>query len=91
MAGPLRIDPRQEQRVREITLSRYKEVSLRFTQWCGALRVYPSTAEEWDDLMVEFKNDPDICLSRSDFAYLNAAVAFYFPRFRGQLHWCHAV
>ena len=91
MAGPLLIDPHQEQRVREITWSRYKDVSLRSIQWCGSLRIYPYTVEEWDDLVVNFKNDPDVGLSRPDFAYLNAAVAFYFPRFRGQLHWCHAV
>ena len=49
----------------------------------------PHTAEEWDDLLVECKNQ--LALSKTAFEALVAAVEFFFPRHRRKLQWAHAV
>ena len=75
------------------TLALYKASAARFTIWATQHRCAPSSAEEWDDLLIEFKNDPEIAetgLSRAQFSYLVAAVEFFFPRMKGGLRWSRA-
>ena len=49
----------------------------------------PSEVEEWDDLLVEYKNSAKI--GRPAFEQLVASVEHVFPRFRRRLMWSHAV
>jgi len=51
----------------------------------------PSSPGEWDDALVEWKNDPEQEVSRHDFTYAVAAVKFFFPAFRRSLPWSQAV
>ena len=46
-------------------------------------------AEQWDDLVVEWRNDTRP--SKDNFEACVAAIEFVFPRFRGLLSWAHAV
>jgi hypothetical protein len=50
----------------------------------------PTVADEWDDLLVEYKNSSHD-ITKSKFETLVASVEFMFPRFRGKLSWAHAV
>ena len=46
-------------------------------------------AEDWESSMVEYEN-PEY-LKHSEFLVLVFAVEIFFPRFRGDLRWGHAV
>ena len=58
-------------------LAKYREVVLRFTVWLHYLRVLPCSAEDWDDLVVEYLEATD--LSYDDLGVLIAALEFLFP------------
>ena len=51
----------------------------------------PSSPAEWDDALVEWKNDPEQEVPRHDFTYAVAAVKFFFPSLRRALPWAQAV
>lgn len=87
--GPRGLDSHVALKVSHVTLCRYQAAAKLVCEWCDQVGLVPNDVEEWDDLLIEFKNSwPDI--SKSKFTTLVAAVEFYFPRFRGQLQWSHA-
>ena len=90
-SGPLRIDVHQQHRVRNLTATLYQAAGDRFVQWCLQHNLWPTRADEWDDLLVEFKNDPETALTRHDFTHAVTAVKIFFPQFRKQLPWCDSI
>ena len=87
--GPRRLDEHQVQQVQPATLERYRRAARSFLAWLDMHGLVASSAEEWDDLLVEFK--VDTCPTRSAFLQLVAAIEWVFPRHRGRLAWSHAV
>ena len=83
--GPLRMDPHAELRVRAATRTLYQAAAAEFTAWLADNFLTPSSAEQWDDCLIEYKNDPDVELSKTHFLYTISAVEFFFPRYKGGL------
>jgi integrase len=84
-----RPDPHFEKRVKPKTLEVYKHHLQEFSSWLKANELSPTGAESWDEALVDYKNAA--CLSRSKFSMTIAAVEFFFPRFKKQLVYSHAV
>ena len=55
--GPRRLDPNQAAKVREQTLSAYRKSGRQFADWASELNYEPQGPGEWDDLLVEWKNE----------------------------------
>ena len=53
---PLRLDPHQAQKIQPNTLSRYRSAALQSVLRYNRFSYRPGIAEDWDDLLVEFKN-----------------------------------
>jgi hypothetical protein len=87
--GPRRLDPHQQARIKELSLSRYRIACQPFIAFLDEYKLNPCTAEEFDDLIVEFKNIKGI--TKSQFESLIAAIEFLFPRFKFHLSWAHSV
>ena len=87
--GPRRLDPNHAARVREQTLEVYRKSGRQFADWAADLNYEPQDAAEWDDLLVEWKNESGV--TRSHFEATVASLEFFMPRLRGQLAWAHAV
>ena len=93
-AGPLRLDEHQRLRVKEVTIARYQAAAKPFADWLVSEHLDPRFADEWDDLLVEYKYVRSLTsrpFSKSDFECVIASVEFFFPRFRGQLAWARVV
>ena len=93
-AGPLRLDEHQRQRVKEVTIARYQAAAKPFADWLVSEHLDPRSADEWDDLIVEYKYVRSLTsrpLTKSDFECTIASVEFFFPRFRSQLAWPRSV
>ena len=52
--GPRFLEPHLRQRVSDKTLKKYRDELLPFTEWSLERQHHPETAEEWDDLLVEY-------------------------------------
>ena len=52
--GPRFLEPHLRQRVSEKTLNKYRDELLPFSVWSLERQYHPETAEEWDDLLVEY-------------------------------------
>ena len=72
VAGPRRLDCHQAQRVQGQTLARYRAAALPFSTWLLSTGTFPVGAEDWDDLLVEYKNEFD--LSQASFAQLVSSI-----------------
>ena len=88
--GPRFLEPHLRQRVSEKTLKKYRDELLPFSVWSLERQYHPETAEEWDDLLVEYLYCHP-ALSRAKFSTLVAGVEVFFQRFRNRLSWCHGV
>jgi len=88
-SGPRRLDPHQEARVTTDTLKIYRKAGLAFALWSQNNHLSLTTADRWDDALVEYKNA--VVLSKSQFANTVASVEMFFPRYKGKLRWAHAV
>ena len=86
--GPRALDPHVCLRISSETLAAYRLAASRFCAWCDLHNFNPIHAEEWDDLLIDYKNSAR--LTKSQFAYVIAAVEFMFPRFKGHLCWCYS-
>ena len=53
--GPRFLEPHLRQRVSEKTLKKYRDEILPFSVWSLERQYHPETAEEWDDLLVEYR------------------------------------
>ena len=92
LAGPLRLDPQHAARVEDTSIRRYRRAVNPFCRWLAKYGFDPCGADEWDDLLVEYKNYPhDVALKKHAFEELVAAVEFFFARFRGKLLWSKSV
>ena len=89
LSGPRRLDVHQAAKVQPKTLHEYRRAALPFVNFLRRRGYAPTTAWEWDDLVVEWKNAEVV--SRYNFSNCVAAIEFFFPRYRGKLSWAHAV
>ena len=84
------LDKHQAQKVKSSTLERYQIVTQEFTRWALEQGYHPKEPQEWDMLLVTFKNEVP-SLTRSRFLTLLSAVEFFLPHLKQRLHWSHAV
>ena len=75
----------------DTTRQRYRAAVKPFVEWMLDYGLVPVMAEEYDDLLVEFKNSEEGSLTRSQFTKLVSAIEWVFPHFKGRLSWSHAV
>ena len=66
--GPRFLEPHLRQRVSEKTFKKYRDELLPFSEWSLEWQCHPETAEEWDDLLVEYLYENGHQLSRSKFS-----------------------
>lgn len=83
------VDPQQTKKVKEKTLVIYRKALKPFTDWLLHHQENPTSAEEWDLLLGEWKIVSDLNLNQ--FQNLVAAFEFVFPRYKGQLEYCRAI
>ena len=86
---PLYLDGDLASRVQPSTVATYRRYGRPFAEWLLEHRLSPRTSEEWDDLLVEWKNDRAV--SKTHFIGAVAAVEFFFVGFKGSLSWSRAV
>ena len=91
--GPRRLDPHQAARVKPSTRDRYMAVLRPFIDWLERYKFVPQLACEFDDLIVEYKNDPTKPnqLRKAEMESLVAALEMCVPGFKGQLPWARQV
>ena len=87
-AGSRRLDPDIEGRIRPATLLLYRDMANRFCQGLDQLNLNPTNEGEWDDIIVEYKNE--VSLRYCEMARLVAGVEYFFPRYRGKLLWARS-
>ena len=88
-SGPRRPDAYQLGKIKEGSLDSYRRALQPFISYLIERQYAPSGAEQFDDLLVEFRND--CSPSKSSFEACVAAVEFVIPSFRGRLPWSHSV
>lgn len=88
--APLQLDPQAAAKITAKSLETYRKASVNFANWLVENELDPETAEQWDDLLVEFKwAHPRI--PKTTFGNLVAAVEFFFPVFKHKLAWSHHI
>ena len=70
-------------------MDRYRAAARPFAEWLTEHGFGPTHATEWDDLIVEYKNDR--FPKKSEFENLVAAIELLFPGFKGMLKWSRQV
>ena len=83
------LDPDQAAKLGGNALQRYRDAVAPFVRWVMQNGYNPNDAEEYDDVLVLYKNATG--LKRSAFENLLAAVLFFLPRFRGRMGWSQSV
>ena len=63
--------------------------ALAFTSWAADLGYQPDAADEWDDLLFEFKQAHPH-LTRPKFLQIVASIEFFLPKVKKNLPWAHA-
>ena len=81
LTGPRFLELHHAERVTGNTLQRYRDAAHKFSCWSLKNCYFPSSAGEWDDLLVEFLHEQSEDYSRSMFATLVSSVEFFFPQF----------
>ena len=89
--APLVADADLQARVKPITLTRYSAAVITLVNWARSVELIPSSSEEWDDLLLEFRYAHADRLTRSKFVLLVTALEFYMPNLKRQLAWSHAL
>ena len=89
MTGPRFLDPHQSTRIQDSSTKKYRRALMPFIAHLVDHGFCPATSLEFDDLIVEFKNDQRI--TKSHMENLVAAVEHVLPTFKGQLVWSHTV
>ena len=87
--GPRKLDDDQLAKISKTSLHRYQAAVLRFTTWATALGQDVRSAEELDDLLVEWKASTSP--TKTNFEMAVAGVEFWNPRWKGKLAWSHAI
>ena len=54
-AGPRRVDPHAQGRLKPATLAAYRRAITPFLDWLTSNRFNPASAAQYDDLLVEWK------------------------------------
>ena len=54
--GPRRLDPHHASKLTPVNLDRYRTAVRGFINWIDVYNLQPSTAEHFDDLLIEWKN-----------------------------------
>jgi hypothetical protein len=88
--GPRRLDEHQLKNMSSLTLDRYRLSLKPFLDFLDKNNFSPTVPDEWDDLLVEYKNSGAKC-SKSQFEQVVFALEFCFPRLKFSLSWSHAV
>ena len=84
-----RLDPHAALRVTPLALQRYRGQALALCNWVFLEGFSPDTAEEWDAVMIDYKNrSPQ--LRKHDFSTLLVSLEFFFPEAKGNLAMSHA-
>ena len=81
--GPRRPDAYQMGKIKETSLEGYRRASKPFISYLIERRYSPAGADQFDDLLVEWRND--CSPSKSNFEACVAAIEFVLPSFRGRL------
>ena len=89
VAGPRFLDPHQATRILDSSTQKYRRALAPFLECLIDNRFSPRFAPEFDDLIVEYKNDRRI--TKAAMEGLVAAVEHVLPSFKGQLPWSRAV
>ena len=89
-SGPRYLDEDYAEKVSEKTLERYKAYAREFSSWLTENSLQPNGVAEWDDLLVEWKNDPGKRLTKAAMASVFGALEVVLPRAQGQPRSAHA-
>ena len=76
--GPMRLDEEQAAKIQPSSIERYRIAGKPFVAWMISERPDPETSEEWDDLLVEWKNARNP--SKTQFEQAVASVEFFYSR-----------
>ena len=82
------MDVHQSSKILPATHGRYRAAVAKFTVWLAVQGYRPDLAEEYDDLLVEWKVDTNC--SKADFEGCLAGCEHALPRLRGNLVWARA-
>ena len=83
------VDPQHAKKVSETTFLKYQSALEPFYRWLCKQGVSPSSAEDWDDCIVEYKQTEK--LKKASFEKLVAALEFAIPRCKGNLEYARGV
>ena len=86
---PLYLDSTARCKITQKTIDVYRCSVSSFTSWLLANQLGPQNAQQWDDLIAEWRHATQP--SKTDFCNTVAAVEFFFPVYRGELKWAHAI
>ena len=85
----MRVDPHSLARRKDSTLVAYRRVLNLFLFWCSWNNVEPRSADELDDLIVEWKNATGV--SKAHLGQLISCVELVLPKTKGSLRWARSV
>ena len=91
LTGPRYLEPHAAEKIRLSTTDRYRQAAVAFTAWALQRSYYPSTAGEWDDLLVEYLHEQGEDYTRAKFETMVSAGEFFFPQYKKKLAWSHQV
>ena len=75
--------------MQEETIKSYQTAGADFSDWLILVGWHPSSAEDWDDALVEYKNANHVLMAK--FAHTVSAVELFFVRYKGHLKLSHTV
>ena len=92
---PLRTGPHTLARRKPATVKEYRRCCSLFLDWCMLQGCWPSTSDELDDLLVEWKNWPPggqhKGVTKGQFACAIAGAELAMPHVKGTLNWSRTV
>lgn len=91
LTGPRYLEEHAANKIRPSTTERYRQAAVDFTAWALPRSYFPSSAGEWDDLLVEYLHEQGADYTRAKFETLVSAVEFFFPTYKKKLAWSHQV
>ena len=86
--GPRRLDSSQSKKIKAESMKQYQRSVARFIDYLDEVGISPNGAEEWDDMLVEYKNARS--LTKGQFSNTLNCVEFFFPRYK-PLRWAKQV
>lgn len=83
------LDPQVAAKILPRTLDGYRRAARGFADWLVANDLRPSSAEEWDDLLAEWKACEHV--TKTEFVRCLAALEYFFHHLKGKLLWAHQI